>query len=111
MRRYTVAAFGPAMTRVAARHADEVVLNLVTPEHVAKVRARIDEEAASVGRPAPRLAVWVAAALTRGEHAQAQLAGQLATYIGAPGYRDLFAELGYGRSSTGRTPAGSAVLT
>ena len=38
----TVAAFGPAMTRVAARHADEVVLNLVTPEHVAAVRARID---------------------------------------------------------------------
>ena len=32
--RISVAAFGPAMTRVAARHADEVVLNLVPPEHV-----------------------------------------------------------------------------
>jgi probable F420-dependent oxidoreductase len=59
----TVAAFGPAMTRVAARYADEVVLNLVTPGKVAAVRARIDDEAAAVGRPAPRLAVWVPAAL------------------------------------------------
>ncbi len=92
----TVAAFGPAMTRVAARQADEVVLNLVSPEHVAAVRARIEREAASVGRPTPRLAVWVAAALNGGEQAHAQLAGQLAVYLGAPGYGELFDELGYG---------------
>jgi probable F420-dependent oxidoreductase len=92
----TVAAFGPAMTRVAARHADEVVLNLVTPEHVAAVRTRIDSEAAEAGRPAPRLAVWVAAALNPGEQATAQLAGQLAVYLGAPGYGELFAGLGFG---------------
>jgi probable F420-dependent oxidoreductase len=92
----TVAAFGPAMTRVAARHAEEVVLNLVTPEHVAVVRARIDREAAAVGRAAPRLAVWVAAALTPGEDARAQLAGQIAVYLGAPGYGELFTELGFG---------------
>ena len=80
-----VAAFGPAMTRVAARHADEVVLNLVTPEHVARVRARIDQDAAAAGRRCPpRLAVWVPAALNSGERAQAQLAGQLAAYVGAP---------------------------
>jgi probable F420-dependent oxidoreductase len=91
----TVAAFGPAMTRVAARHADEVVLNLVTPEHVASVRARIDEDAAAVGRPAPRLAVWVAVALNPGRPALAQLAGQLAAYLGAPGYGELFAGLGF----------------
>lgn len=92
----TVAAFGPAMTRVAARHADEVVLNLVTPARVAAVRARIDEHAAVAGRPAPRLAVWVAAALDPGEAARAQLAGQLAIYLGAPGYGELFSELGFG---------------
>ena len=92
-----VAAFGPAMTRVAARHADEVVLNLVTPEHVARVRARIDQDAAAAGRRCPpRLAVWVPAALNPGERAQAQLAGQLAAYVGAPGYGELFADLGYG---------------
>jgi probable F420-dependent oxidoreductase len=92
----TVAAFGPSMTRIAARHADAVVLNLVPPEHVAAVRARVDKEAAAVGRSAPRLAVWVAAALNPGEPARAQLAGQLAIYLGAPGYGELFAELGFG---------------
>jgi len=92
----TVAAFGPAMTRVAARHADEVVLNLVTPAQVANTRARVDREAAAAGRPPPRLAVWVAAALEPGEAARAQLAGQLAVYLGAPGYGEAFAELGFG---------------
>jgi probable F420-dependent oxidoreductase len=91
----TVAAFGPMMTRVAARHADEVVLNLVTPEHVAAVRARVDEDAAAIGRPAPRLAVWVAAAVDPGPPALAQLSGQLAAYLGAPGYGELFAGLGF----------------
>jgi probable F420-dependent oxidoreductase len=91
-----VAAFGPAMTRVAARHADEVVLNLVTPEQVAAVRGRIDAHAAAAGRSrAPRLAVWVPAALDPGERTRAQLAGQLAVYLGAPGYGEMFAELGH----------------
>jgi probable F420-dependent oxidoreductase len=92
----TVAAFGPEMTRVAARLADELVLNLVTPDHVAAVRARIDTEAAAAGRSAPRLAVWVPAALDPGEQALAQLASQLAVYLGAPGYGELFAGLGFG---------------
>jgi probable F420-dependent oxidoreductase len=91
-----VAAFGPRMTRIAARYADEVVLNLVTPAHVEAVRARVDAEAVAVDRPAPRLAVWVPAALNPTEQAHAQLAGQLAVYLGAPGYGELFAELGFG---------------
>jgi probable F420-dependent oxidoreductase len=91
----TVAAFGPHMTRVGARFADELVLNLVTPEHVAVARARIDAEAASAGRSCPGLAVWVPGALDPGEQALAQLAGQLAVYLGAPGYGELFAGLGF----------------
>lgn len=91
----TVAAFGPHMTRVGARCADELVLNLVTPEHVAVARARIDAEAASAGRSCPGLAVWVPGALDPGEQALAQLAGQLAVYLGAPGYGELFAGLGF----------------
>jgi probable F420-dependent oxidoreductase len=102
----TVAAFGPEMTRVAARHADELVLNLVTPEHVAAVSARVAQEASAVGRPAPRIAVWVPAALTPGGAALAQLAGQLAVYLGAPGYGDLFAGLGFG-SLVGQARAGA----
>ena len=103
----TVAAFGPRMTRVGARFADEVVLNLVAPEHLAIVRAGIDAEAASAGRPAPGLAVWVPGALDPGEQARAQLAGQLAVYLGAPGYGELFAGLGFG-DLVDRARAGSA---
>jgi probable F420-dependent oxidoreductase len=90
-----VAAFGPAMTRVAARHADEVVLNLVPPEHVGTVRATIDAEAAAAGRTAPDLAVWVPVALEPGDDARQQLAGQLAVYLGLPGYAEMFAALGF----------------
>jgi alkanesulfonate monooxygenase SsuD/methylene tetrahydromethanopterin reductase-like flavin-dependent oxidoreductase (luciferase family) len=39
--------------------------------------------------------VWVPAALDPGERALAQLAGQLAVYLGAPGYGELFAGLGF----------------
>jgi alkanesulfonate monooxygenase SsuD/methylene tetrahydromethanopterin reductase-like flavin-dependent oxidoreductase (luciferase family) len=85
------------MTRVAARRADEVVLNLVTAEHVAHVRDRIDAQAAEFQRPRPRLAVWVAAALEPAANAMAQLAGQLAVYLGAPGYGELFTSLGFRR--------------
>ena len=91
-----MAAFGPAMTRVAARHADQVVLNLVPPEHVRAVRATIDAEAHAAGRTPPELAVWVPAALEPGPPARAQLAAQLAIYLGAPGYGELFASLGFG---------------
>lgn len=86
-----------------------MVLNLVTPAHVAAVRERIDDEAAAAGRAPPRLAVWVPAALTPGAAAQAQLAGQLAAYLGAPGYGELFAQLGFA-PSTAEDPAGRRVL-
>ena len=92
----TIAAFGPALTRVAARQADEVVLNLVSAEHVAAVRGAVAEQAVAAGREPPTLAVWVPAALDPGPAALAQMAGQLAVYLGAPGYGEMFAELGYG---------------
>ena len=92
----TVAAFGPAMTRVGARHADEVVLNLVPPKRVRAVRERIDSHAAAAGRTPPRLAVWVPVALDPGEAALAQLASQLTVYLAPPGYGEMFSELGFG---------------
>jgi probable F420-dependent oxidoreductase len=93
--RICVAAFGPAMTRVAALHADELVLNLVAPEHVSAVRETIDAEAAAAGRARPQLAVWVSVALDPGEDAHAQLAGQLAIYLAPPGYGEMFSGLGF----------------
>ena len=92
----SVAAFGPAMTRVAAEEADEVVLNLVTPGQVARTRAVVDAHARAAGRPSPRIAVWVTAALDPGAAAIAQLAAQLAVYLVPPGYGEMFTELGYG---------------
>jgi alkanesulfonate monooxygenase SsuD/methylene tetrahydromethanopterin reductase-like flavin-dependent oxidoreductase (luciferase family) len=84
------------MTKVAAEEADEVVLNLVTPEHVARARKAIDGHALAAGRPAPRLAVWVTAAMDPGKAALRQLAEQLAVYLKPPGYADFFRSIGYG---------------
>ncbi|QUQ62957.1 LLM class F420-dependent oxidoreductase [Kutzneria sp. CA-103260] len=91
----TVAAFGPAMTRVAAEVADEVVLNLVSPEHVASVRRTVDAHAAAVGRTPPRLAVWILAALEPGPATLRQAAAQTAVYLSPPGYGEMFSALGY----------------
>ena len=92
-----VAAFGPAMTRVAARVADTVVLNLVTPAHVATVRALVDAESHTAGRARPpRLAVWVPAAREPGPATRRQLAAQVAVYLRPPGYGEMFAALGFG---------------
>ena len=90
-----VAAFGPAMTRVAARNADEVVVNLVSPQRVRAVRATITAEASAAGRAAPRLAVWLPVALEPGSGARAQLAAQLAIYLAPPGYGEMFSQLGF----------------
>lgn len=110
-----VAAFGEQVTRVAARYADEVVVNLVAPDRVSLVRARIDAEAAEATRPTPRLAVWVPAALDPGERATAQLAAQLAVYVGAPGYGEMLAEQGFAalvesaRAGAGRAELAAAI--
>jgi probable F420-dependent oxidoreductase len=92
----SLAAFGPSMTRVAALASDEIVLNLVTPERVAEVRAIVDDEARSHGRPAPEIAVWVTAALDPGPPTLAQTAAQIAVYLRPPGYGEMFTQLGFG---------------
>jgi probable F420-dependent oxidoreductase len=113
--RICVAAFGPAMTRVAARHADEVVLNLVPPRHVKTVRAAVDAEAAAAHRKAPRLAVWVPVALDPGAATLAQLSAQLALYLAPPGYGEMFSQLGFsdlvrrGRDGADRAELASAI--
>jgi len=90
-----VAAHGPRMTRVAATAADEVVLNLVTPERVARVRAVVDEEARAQGRVPPPIAVWVSVALEPGQATLEQLAAQIAAYLAPPGYGESFIDLGF----------------
>ena len=81
----TIAAFGEATVRVAARLADRMVLNLVTPELVARMAGR-----------APRLAAWVVAAVDPTEETHAQLARGLVPYLGAEGYGEMFTAAGFG---------------
>ncbi|MFD4638006.1 LLM class F420-dependent oxidoreductase [Lentzea sp. NPDC058436] len=83
----SVAAFGPAMTRVAAEVGDELVLNLVSADHVADVRQRL------VG--GPPLAVWIPAALDPGPDTLRQLRAQLSVYLAPPGYGEMFTALGH----------------
>jgi probable F420-dependent oxidoreductase len=93
----TVAAFGEATVRVAARLADRMVLNLVTPALVGQLSARLVEEANEVGREQPpRLAAWVVAAVHPTLETHAQLARGLVPYLGADGYSDMFTAAGFG---------------
>jgi probable F420-dependent oxidoreductase len=93
--RIGIGAFGPTMTRLAAEIADEVVLNLSSPQRVARVRKQINDYAAAVDRKPPHLTVWVPAALRPGEAALRQTAKQLAIYLAPPGYGEMFSELGF----------------
>jgi alkanesulfonate monooxygenase SsuD/methylene tetrahydromethanopterin reductase-like flavin-dependent oxidoreductase (luciferase family) len=79
------------------------------------VRQRIQKHAEAVGRPVPKLSVWVPVALEPGPGALAQLQGQLAVYLGAPGYGELFASVGFealverARSGARRAELASAI--
>jgi probable F420-dependent oxidoreductase len=101
-----IGAFGPTMIRLAAELADEVVLNLASPQRVTQVRQQIDDRARGAGRAAPHLTVWVPVALRPGEAAMRQAAGQLAVYLAPPGYGEMFSELGFAEL-VGRARAGA----
>ncbi len=90
-----VGAFGPMMTQLAARHSDEVVLNLASPQRVSQVREQVEHHAAAAARKPPHLTVWVPVAVRPGEAARRQLANQLAVYLAPPGYGEMFCELGF----------------
>jgi probable F420-dependent oxidoreductase len=90
-----IGAFGPAMMRLAAELADEVVLNLATPQRIAEVRKQLDEYATAADRTRPHLTVWAPVAVRPGEASLRQAANQLAMYLAPPGYGEMFCELGY----------------
>jgi probable F420-dependent oxidoreductase len=93
--RIGVGAFGPSMMKLSAQLADEVVLNLASPQRVSQVREQIDHDAAAAGRTPPHITAWVPIAVQPGEDALRQLAGQLAVYLAPPGYGEMFCELGF----------------
>lgn len=92
----TVAAFGPKAIEVAARHADRMVLNLVSPATAAKLVRQLHAAADRLGTAPPRVAVWVVGALNPTPEAIEQLRRGVVGYLAAPGYADMFRAEGFG---------------
>jgi probable F420-dependent oxidoreductase len=107
----TIAAFGRGAVKAAARHADRMVINLVTPKSAARLVQMLHDECRAAGRPVPPVAVWLATVVgpdragpgwestvgesTVGENTE-QLRRGLVAYMAAPGYGEMFAEAGFG---------------
>jgi probable F420-dependent oxidoreductase len=91
----TVAAFGPAAVRVAARHADRMLLNMVTPESLSLLRGQMEAAAQEAGREAPKLAVWLCVAIDPGRETIVQLLRAVLGYLAAPGYSEMISAAGF----------------
>lgn len=105
----TVAAFGEGAIRVAADHADRMLLDLVTPEQVGVLRTLLESEVDS--RPRPNLAAWLPAAVEPTGEALRQLREAIAGYLTIGGYREMFVAAGFGEAvERARSGAGIAHL-
>ncbi|MFE3194879.1 LLM class flavin-dependent oxidoreductase [Nocardia sp. NPDC059240] len=91
-----VAAFGDRALEVAARCADRVVLNLVTPAQVARCVTAIKEFADRAARPTPPVSVWVTAAYEPDADMLTTVRQAVVAYLRAPGYDTMFTEAGFG---------------
>ena len=87
----SIAAFGPEAIRVAAAHADRMVLNMVTPSATARFRAALD---AAGGSQIP-ISAWLVTAVEPTRDEVTQIRSAIVGYLGAPGYGEMFAEAGY----------------
>ncbi|MDT7844300.1 LLM class flavin-dependent oxidoreductase [Streptomyces justiciae] len=96
----TVAAFGERAVGVAAAYADRMLLDVVSPEQVRVLRAKLDAAADRAGRTPPPLAAWLPAAVDPVPESLAQVLGSIAGYLTVPGYREVFAEAGFGEAVT-----------
>lgn len=92
----SVLAFGVELTEVAVARADRLVVPIGTVEHLARLRGRIQLAAERADRPAPRLAVWVPAAVDPDEAARRELLRAVVPYLRAPGFAGMFTEAGFG---------------
>ena len=91
----TIAAFGAGAVKVAARHADRMVINLVTPKSAARLVQMLHDECRAAGRPVPPVAAWVATVVDPSAQGVEQLRRGLVAYLSAPGYGEMFAEAGF----------------
>ena len=91
----SIAAFGAGAVKVAARHADRMVINLVTPKSAARLVQMLHDECRVAGRAAPPVAAWVATVIDPSAQGVEQLRRGLVAYMSAPGYGEMFAEAGF----------------
>jgi probable F420-dependent oxidoreductase len=91
----TIAAFGAAAVRVAGRRADRMLLNMVTPDSLGRLREQMLAAAGEAGRPAPRVAVWLSCAVDPQPEAMQQLLRAIVGYLAAPGYAEMISEAGF----------------
>ena len=94
----TVAAIGDRALKVAAARADRMVANLVTPEHAADLKTRLEAAATAAGRPTPRLVAWLPAAADPTPESYAQLIWNIVPYLSLPGYGDMLTAAGFGEA-------------
>ena len=91
----TIAAFGPAAVRAAARRADRMLLNMVTPASLAGLRAQLQQAAEQAGKATPDLAVWLPCAVDPQRETIDQLKHAIVGYLAAPGYGEMMMEAGF----------------
>jgi len=91
----TIAAFGPAAVRVAGRRADRMLLNMVTPNSLARLREAANAAAVEAGRPAPEVAVWLTCTVDPDSATTQQLLRAIVGYLAAPGYAEMISEAGF----------------
>jgi len=91
----TVAAFGPAAVRVAARRADRMLLNMVTPASLGRLRGDLAAAAEAAGRPVPKVAVWLSCAVDPEPAAIQQLLQAIVGYLAKVGVKAKLIQLQY----------------
>ncbi|MET8677960.1 LLM class F420-dependent oxidoreductase [Streptomyces sp. NPDC004647] len=94
----TVAAFGDRAIAAAAQHADRMLLDLVSPEQVGLLRAKLDAASAQVGRTPPRLAAWLPTAVDPAPESITQIMRSIVGYLTVRGYSDMFTTAGFGEA-------------
>jgi probable F420-dependent oxidoreductase len=90
----TIAAHGDRAIRIAARHADRMLLDLVTPEQVRELRAKLHAATDRPDKP-PALAAWLPAAVDPDDASYAQLMRVIVGYLPIREYRQVFVAAGF----------------
>lgn len=92
----TVAAFGERAVAVAVRHADRMLVDLVSPDQVRLLRQRLNAAAADQDRNAPSLAAWIPAAVDPRPSDYEQIMRSIVGYLTVRGYGEMFTDAGFG---------------